>query len=137
MMVREGKSFRQAATECNVPMTTEDAENFFRRAAFQRVLRQSRHRFHMEIGRDPERTKSATIGQLQVCADNLMKEGDFAKAAEVLLKISKIEGWVGPDSSVNVFSGLSQAQIDQARETLRKKIADGQPTNTGTESLLN
>lgn len=140
-MVQEGKSFAQAMTEEGVNLTSAEAESWFKRASFQRCLRQARHRFHVEIARDPERTKSATIGQLQNLADKLQAEGEHDKAAEVLLKICKIEGWVGPDN-VQVFGNLTQAQIDAAKDALKLKLL-GQPTSisippTGTDgSILN
>jgi hypothetical protein len=126
-------------TEEGVALTSAEAEQWFKRASFQRCLRQARHRFHSEIARDPERGKTTTIGQLQLCADKLMVEGEFDKAAEVLLKICKIEGWVGPDN-VQVFGNLTQAQIDAARDALKQKLI-GQPSyNTspapGTDSTI-
>jgi hypothetical protein len=127
-MVQEGKTFAQAMTEEGVAMTSAEAEQWFKRASFQRCLRQARHRFHSEIARDPERGKITTIGQLQLCADKLQAEGEFDKAAEVLLKICKIEGWVGPDN-VQVFGNLTQAQIDAARDTLKQKLL-GQSYNS-------
>jgi hypothetical protein len=137
-MVQEGKSFPQACSEENVFLQTAEADKHFKRASFQKVLRQARHRFHNEIARDPERNKTTLIGQLQVCADKLMGEGSFDKAAEVLLKISKIEGWAGPDN-VQVFGNLTQAQIDQARDAIQKKLlaqSSDRPAPTGTEQPL-
>jgi hypothetical protein len=137
-MVQEGKSFEQAVTEENVYMKSDEAQRHFKRASFQRCLRQARHRFHKEIAQDPERTKSTLIGQLQVCADKLMVEGNFDKAAEVLLKISKIEGWVGPDQNIQVF-GLNQSQIDAAREALKQKLDQSRSESSstaGTDSPL-
>jgi hypothetical protein len=127
-MVQEGKTFAQAMTEEGVNLTSAEAEQWFKRASFQRCLRQARHRFHNEIARDPERNKQATIGQLQLLADKLQAEGEHDKAAEVLLKICKIEGWVGPDN-VQVFGNLTQAQIDAAKEALRQKLI-GQSSST-------
>lgn len=137
-MVEEGKSFAQAMTEENVNLTTIEAEQWQKRASFQRCLRQARHRFHSQIARDPERGKTTTIGQLQLCADKLMAEGEFDKAAEVLLKICKIEGWVGPDN-VQVFGNLTQAQIDAARDALKQKLlgqSDKSSIASGTDSTL-
>lgn len=138
-MVQEGKTFAQAMTDEGVVMTSAEAESWFKRSSFQRCLRQARHRFHIEVARDPERNKSATIGQLQVLADKLQAEGEHDKAAEVLLKICKIEGWVGPDN-VQVFGNLTQAQIDAARDALKQKLL-GQsssitPTPPGTDGTL-
>lgn len=137
-MVQEGKSFPQACSEEEVFLQTAEADKHFKRASFQKVLRQARHRFHNEIARDPERNKTTLIGQLQVCADKLMAEGSFDKAAEVLLKISKIEGWAGPDN-VQVFGNLTQTQIDQAREALQKKLAqslESRPSAPGVDGTL-
>lgn len=123
-MVQEGKSFPQACSEENVFLNTSDADKQFKRASFQKCLRQSRHRYHNEIARDPERNKTTLIGQLQVCADKLMGEGSFDKAAEVLLKIAKIESWINPDNQVNVFGTLTQNDIDKARAVLKDKVSN-------------
>jgi len=51
-------------------------------------------------------------------SQKLEEEGEYDKAAEVLLKIAKIRGWVGPENQVSIFGELSQSDLDG----IRKKI---------------
>lgn len=137
-MVREDKSFRQACAEEGVNLRSDEAETYRQRTAFQRVLRQARHNYHFEIGADPNRTKTATLGQLQLAANKLMEGGEFQKAAEVLFKIAKIEGWVGVDSTENPFAALSAKALAELRDQLKAKDGSEPPTASRTDqSLLN
>lgn len=120
MMVREGVSLRQAATVLGVAITTQELDNIERRKSFKQMLWAARHRFWQELGSDPERTKASTIGQLQLLAQKLTDDGEYDKAAEVLFKIAKAEGWVGSESTVNVFAGLSAKEFSELRERLKQ-----------------
>lgn len=118
LMVRSGISLKEAITQLDVALTTLECDNVLRRRSFQRLLWTERHRLNKEIASDPDRTKNATIGQMQLLAQKLMDEGAFDKAAEVLFKLARLENWVGEGGVVNVFAGLSQRDIDEMREKL-------------------
>lgn len=121
MIVRDGVSLRQAATILQLPLTTQDCRNIERRKSYQKLLWAARHRYYAEIASDPQRTKVATIGNLQLLAQRLMDEGQYEKTAEVLFKLAKMEGWVGPESNVNVFGSLSHKDLQNIREELKKE----------------
>lgn len=120
IVVRQGVGLRQAAADMGQSISQDEVEDLFRRKAFQRLLWATRHRYHTEIAEDPERGKAAKIGQLEILAQKLEAQGDYDKSAEVILKIAKIEGWLTPDSTVNVFGSLSAKEFSELRRTLEK-----------------
>lgn len=120
-MVRQGINLRQAAADLGQLLTQEEAEDTFRRRSFQRLLWAARHRFHAEIAEDPDRSKAAKLGQLEILAKKLEEQGDYDKAAEVILKIAKIEGWLTPDTNVNVFGSLTAKEFSDLRKSLEGK----------------
>ena len=125
LMARQGLTLAEAATRLKVPLNTEEARNTFRTKTFQRLLRAERLRYYGEVGRDPDWSKKTAIGQLLHCIQELMTEGEFDKAAEVILKAAKIEGWLGNEGTqVTVFGSLSQRELDEARQKLRKLHED-------------
>lgn len=131
IMVRTSKTIKEALTEVGVGMTTAEAESLLRKRAFQSILRAARLRFDLEVASDPARSKQSTIGRLQNLADKLLEIGEFDKAAEVLFKLAKLENWIGEGGSVNVFAGLTQADLDE----MRAKIVAAKPASV--EDKLN
>lgn len=121
LMSREGLQITEAATRLKVPMTTLEARNTFRSAVFQRILRSSRNRHFREIGTDKEWSKKTAVGKLLACAEELFTRGEYDKAAEVILKATKVEGWVGEAGNVNVFAGMTGRDLDQIRQKLRER----------------
>ena len=129
LMAREGLSFRESATRLQVPLTSEAASNEFRSKGFQKVLRSARNRFYREIAGDPEWARRTAVGMMLNAAERLMEAGEFDKVLEGLLKIGKMEGWVGADTTVSVIGGLSQADLDQLKAKLLKKQEDDARVN--------
>lgn len=123
MMSREGVTLREAATRLRVPIGSEDAANLFRSKSFQRLLRAERNRYYLEVGQDAEWRRKTAIGMLLHCIQNLMTNGEFDKAAEVILKASRVEGWLGAETQVSVFNGLSQKDLDTLRTKIKDKVA--------------
>lgn len=130
LMAREGLTFAEAATRLNHPITREEASKAFKTKQFQALLRAERLRYYAEVGRNPEWSRKTAIGQLLVCIQELMTAGEYDKAAEVILKATKVEGWLGNETQVTVFNGLSQQQLEQIRSRL--KPAEGK-NDRGTE----
>lgn len=122
LMVRSGFTLERACGELKVPMTTKEAETIQRRKSFQNLLRAARHRYHQEIGADPQLTKAALVGRLLVLADKLIEAEDYDKASEVLFKIAKIRGDVGADAQVNVFADLSASDYAEIRKNLEGDV---------------
>jgi hypothetical protein len=118
-IAREGKTLYAACLELEIPITSREAENVFRTKAFQRVLWAERQRFAKELANEPERNKSSLVGQMLFAAQQLLNEGKFDKAAEVLFKLARIEGYVGNETQVTVIGQLTQTEIDAAKERLK------------------
>lgn len=119
LMAREGLTLAEAATRISQPITKENAAKLFKTKQFQALLRAERLRFYAEVGRNPEWSRKTAIGQLLVCIQSLMESGEYDKAAEVILKATKVEGWLGNETQVTVFNGLSQQQLEQIRSRLK------------------
>lgn len=134
-MARLGLGLRAAALEVGVELTVEEAELIQRRKSFGALLWTARNRYHQEVAGDPERTKKALIGALYILAQRLSEEGESDKAAEVLLKVAKIEGWVGPDSNVNVFGNLSSKDYNDLRKTFESRLEKNPPCPPTPPSL--
>jgi hypothetical protein len=130
VMVRESYNLKQAASQIGHPLDPDEAEKVERRRDFQDILRIEKNKFYAAVANDPSRSKSSAIGKMEVLIDCLMREGEYDKAAAAIEKLGKLEGWVGGDSNVNVFAGLTARDIAEARERLIK--GNTQPDSSGT-----
>jgi hypothetical protein len=119
LIAREGLTLAEALTRLEQPVTREAAAKLFKTKQFQALLRAERLRFYAEVGRNPEWSRKTAIGQLLVCIQELMAAGEYDKAAEVILKATKVEGWLGNETAITVFNGLSQQQLEQIRSRLK------------------
>jgi len=135
-MVREDLAFRQAAGEEGVALTTDECAAIHRSRSFQNVLWQSRFEYYTELGSNPTRTKTAALGLMTLAIQGLVSEGQWDKALEGILKLAKVEGWVGGDANLNVFANLTQADIDSAKKHLQETLGK-LPTVTTSETLPN
>jgi hypothetical protein len=124
LMIRENLSLRQAALQLEKQITPQQADNIAGRVRFQDALEEARLDYYAEIGSNPKLTKEAVVGQIYQLASRLAADREDFKAADALLKLAKVQGWVGaePDSSWKVFSNLSQSNIDAVKESLRKQL---------------
>ena len=57
---------------------------------------------------------------MSILAQKLEDEGVADKAAEVLYKLSRLAGWLEPDSQVNVFGDLNAKDFEKIRKTLEE-----------------
>lgn len=122
-MARTGCTLEEAATIAQVALTSEDANKLLRRASFNRLLWEARHRYFNELASSPNWRKDTAIGKLMSLAQKLEDAGAHDKAAEVLFKAAKMAGWVGPESTVSVFGELSQRDLDAIRDSVAKDAA--------------
>jgi len=135
LMVRQGLSLRQAAMELDNPITVEEATALEKSKSFQKMLWAVRHQWYGEIAATVGRDKTSTIGQLQLLAQKLMDQGDYDKAAEVLFKVIRTEGWAGNEATVNVFSGLSAKDFEAIRKKLTENDGNAATnSNSGTST---
>jgi hypothetical protein len=117
-MARTSCSLKQASGDVGHPLDPDEAERTFRRRDFQDILRSEKNKFFAGIANDPTRSKSVAIGKMEMLIDRLIVAGEYEKAANAIDKLGKLEGWVGADSNVNIFSGLTARDIAEARARL-------------------
>lgn len=134
-MIRNGLNLRMAAVEVGHELSPEEAERITKSKDFQEIFRNERNKYHAAIGNDPSRTKSVMIGMMWAQAEKLATEGESEKAALVLEKIAKLEGWGGNESNINIFAGLSAKDIAEAKRKLQEST-DPEP-RTSQEILAN
>ena len=127
LMARLGCSLKQAATELEIPVTNEDCLNIMRRASFLRLLWSARHQYFAELASDPNFTIDTVVGKMVALAQKLEEEGQSDKSSEVLFKLAKIKGWMGPESQVSVFGSLSQRDLDGIRAKIKAGEIDVKP----------
>lgn len=121
VMARTGCSLTEAAGLLDQTVDSDLCEAIVRRKSFLKLLWEARHRYFSTLGKDPNFTQDVLIGRLLGQAQKLEDEGANDKAAEVLLKIAKIRGWVGPENQISVFGELSQSDLD----AIRRKVEEG------------
>ena len=67
------------------------------------------------------------VGQIFKLAQRLASDREDYKAADALLKLSKIKGWVGePEHKPSLLDGLTQSDIDTLRARVKKAEEQGQ-----------
>ena len=123
LMVKYDLSLRQAAAELGQDISIEEAEALKDRKLFKERLEEKRLAYYSEIGSNPKLTKEAVVGMVFKMAERLAQDREDYKSADALLKLAKMQGWVGaePDSLWKTFSGLSQADIDEMKERLKEQ----------------
>ena len=81
--------------------------------------------------------RNQNLVQLYKLAERLANDREDYKAADSLLKLAKVQGWIGfePDSLWATFSKLSQADIDKVKERLKAQVdqkhEEGSRSNRG------
>lgn len=120
-MARTGQSLGQVATELGQKLTVDEAAALLRKVSFQRLLFEERNRYFALLGADPNFKKETAVGKMLDLAKKLEEVGEFDRAADTIFKVSKMQGWVGPESTVNVFGELSQKDLDDIKEKIAKQ----------------
>ena len=127
LVAREGISEREAVTKLGLAFSSEDISNLKRSKVYQQLLRGCRNRFYREIAVDPEWNKNAAMGQMLYLTQRLIEEGQFDKAGELLLKVAKIAGWLGPDTALTVVGAMSHNDLEEAKQRIREQIGGSKP----------
>lgn len=120
-MVRTKMNFHQAATELGIQLDPIESDRTARRREFQDILRVERNKLYQSVANDPSRSKATSIGKMEILIENLISEGEYDKAGQLIERLAKLEGWVGGDSNVNVFAGLTARDIAEAKERITGK----------------
>lgn len=132
-MAREGKSLLQVIEElCIDGVNSREADLILKSNTFQTILRNERLRYANEVARDPELRKETAAGMMLICVQNLIGQGEWDKATEALLKLSKLQGWVGAESNVNVFTSLQGLKGHDLEELKKKVESERIRATTGT-----
>lgn len=72
------------------------------------------------------------VGQLFVLAQRLTADGEDYKAADALLKLAKVQGWInGEGADKPVLANLTQADIDRVRAEYKVKQEQQASEQTG------
>jgi hypothetical protein len=128
-IVRERKGFLAALTELGIEgITSKEAEAIFKGKTFQTLLRAERHKYQKEYTSDPGFTKESAIGSMLILIQNLSEEGEHDKALEGWLKVSKLMGWVGNESNVNIFAGVTGKELEELRARIESKRENSRST---------
>jgi len=125
LIVRQGLTLRQAALEQKVFLSAEQAEEISRQKAFQQVLWQAKQKYYRELGHDPTWSRKTAVGQIRFLVGKLAEEGAWEKAAEALVKACRVEGWLTPEQSVNVFASLSDKELKSIKGELEAIVLKG------------
>lgn len=116
-MIRENKPLVLVASEMGLDIPSRDLVNIERRKSFQETLWTERHKYYASLASSPERTKQAMLGAATLAIDHLFKEGKYKDAVDAILKLGKLEGWVGVEVQ-NVFAMLNERQLREIEEQL-------------------
>jgi len=127
LMVRQNLTLRQAASQLRVDITPQEADNIQGRIRFQDALEEARLTYFANVGSNPRLTREVVEGQLYKLVERLANDREDYKAADALLKLSKIKGWVGePEHKPSLIDGLTQSDIDRLRAQIKKAEEQGQ-----------
>ena len=127
LMVRYDLSLRQAAAELGKDISIEEAEALKDRKLFKEALESARLAHFADIGSDYRLNRDAVVGQIFKLAERLASDREDYKAADALLKLSKIKGWVGePEHKPSLLDSLTQDDINNLRQRIKKAQEQGQ-----------
>lgn len=122
LMVQNQLSFVQAVKELKLALEGYECDVLQKRADWKKTLREAKNAFHADVANTPGRNKSSAIGMMQVAIENLMAEGEYDKAVSAIEKLAKLEGWVGSDSNINIFAGLTAREIAEQKAKVLEEI---------------
>ena len=121
-MVREGKSLFQVMVDSSEPLKQDEAKKIELTKEFQRTLWVERNKYYNEIANEPSRTKAAAIGLMYSLVHKLMLDGDYKDALEGMLKLAKVEGWVGTEGNVNIFHEVTTKDLEEAKRQVEELV---------------
>jgi len=122
-MVTGPAPFAQAARQVGLEWTEKECEKITRRPEFKRILREEKYKHASEVANTPGRNKSSAIGMMQVAIENLLSEGEWDKAVAAIEKLAKLEGWMGSDSNINIFAGLTAKEIEEQKAKIQAEVS--------------
>jgi hypothetical protein len=123
-MIRERKKLPQICSEMGLDLTPAEALEMENKPLFQKAIWVARHKFYQELALNPERTKQSALGQMIFAIEGLMAKGEWDKVVDAVLKLAKLEGWIGADSNVNVFTALRGEQFEELKQKALAQLAE-------------
>jgi hypothetical protein len=124
LMVKTGLNFRRAAETLGHIFTPDEADNFQKRDAWERVLRFERYKYLEELAADPQRTKNVLLGGMVYDIQRLREDGNYEKSLDGSLKLARVEFGIA-ENQVNVLGTLNQEEINKVRERI-KQLAEAE-----------
>lgn len=122
LMARDGMGFREATIELHLPLTPGECDAVKNRGEFQELLLREQHKFRENLANMPERSKASAIGLALLSLEKLFQAGEWREVIAGTEKLGKMEGWIGAETNINVFSGLSHRDLEEAKERIKAKI---------------
>lgn len=127
-MAENSCSLKEAANALDIGWTPKECEIIYKRKEFQSLLRQAKYKFYSEVSNTPTANKSAALGMAWFAVEQLLLAGEYDKVISAVEKIGKLAGWIGAESNINVFAGLTAKDIEIQREKLLAQIESSRPS---------
>jgi len=123
VIVKYDLSLRQSAAELGIELPVEEAAALQDRKLFKQCQEEKRLAHHTEIGSNLKLANEAVEGMVFKLAERLAADQEDFKSSDALLKLMKMQWWVGAelDSFWKAFGVLSQADLDAERKCLKKE----------------
>lgn len=135
LMVRQNLRFLHATTVLGIEGGTDELKRVEASQEFQNLLWNERHKYYKEIAQDPNFTKDSLVGQMLTIIFAQMEENKWKDAGESILKLAKIQGYVGETGTVNIFGNLSEAQLKELEKDLDKPDERSESSTSETVSV--
>lgn len=132
LMTREDLGCWQASVELDLGLTQDECADIMKNSVFQTILRSERMKLYNELAQNPMRTKHTLIGQAVFCVEKLMEADQYEKAMNAIMNLAKIEGWVGSDTNINVFAGLSSKELADMKAKLKSAVHELPPADSAS-----
>lgn len=131
-MIREGITMKAAVGLLEIKLTPQECDLVFVRKEFQDILQSETDKHREELANRPGRGKSTAVGLMLIAIEKLAAQEQWEKVVNALEKLSKLEGWQGADSNINVFAGLNARDIAEAKARLKEQIdaTESRPAKT-------
>lgn len=123
LMLRDRLSFRAAVVQLQLSITNEEIAKIENSSAFRKVLDAEQQLLYQELAANPNFNKNAVVGGMLHAIQQLLKEGEWDKAVMGFMNLAKLQGWLGVENNFNIMLGVSQKDIEMAKEQLKQKAA--------------
>ena len=120
-MIRDRLSFRAALQVLNIAVPLSEADAIEASAGFRKMLDQEQALLYQELAANPNFNKQMVVGGMLHAIQQLIREGSFEKASEAWFKLARVQDWVGAESNINVMLGVSQKDIEAAKQDILKR----------------